>query len=52
MSGTVRSRHTIRKNPPGNRAPRYVEPWTLPEAKDGTQLAVGLQIQNHAFRST
>jgi hypothetical protein len=39
MTEIVRSRVTIRRNPPGNRTPRYVEPWALPEAKDGTPLA-------------
>src|SRR5262245_54886074 len=35
----MRSRHTIRKAPPGNQAPRYIEPWIYPEAKADTTLA-------------
>jgi hypothetical protein len=36
-TGIVRSRHTIRKNPPSNRVPVYVEPWTF--AEDAKHLA-------------
>jgi hypothetical protein len=36
---TIRSRHTIRRNPPGNRQARLIEPWTFEEAKPNTLLA-------------
>jgi len=47
MSGIVRSRHTIRKNPPASRDPRLIEPWVLAEAEPDTPLAK----LEHAFRS-
>src|SRR5262245_53919064 len=34
----IRSRHTVRRNPPSNRQARIIEPWVY-EAKDGTTLA-------------
>jgi hypothetical protein len=39
MSGIVRSRPTIRRNPPDNRTPKYIEPWTFAEAKENSTLA-------------
>jgi hypothetical protein len=34
-----RGRHTIRRNTPSNRSPRYIEPWVLPQSKPGSTLA-------------
>src|SRR5262245_61687988 len=38
MTGTIKSRHTIRRSPPNNRIPKYIEPWVY-ESKEGTTLA-------------
>jgi hypothetical protein len=34
----IRSRHTIRRNPPSNQTPRYVEPWVFAPAEANSAL--------------